>query len=81
MKKWVAEFKRGIKSIEGDGWSSRPNDATADDNVKVVHSLVMCDRRRDMRSIASKVGIRFRAVQSTLTNILGMAKVLARWVP
>ena len=38
-------------------------------------------RRRDLQSIASEVGIRFGAVQSILTDILHMSKVLARWVP
>ena len=38
----------------------------------------MCDRRRDLRSIASEVGISFGAV---LTDILDMSKVSARWVP
>ena len=41
----------------------------------------MCDRRRDLRSKASEVGIRFVAVQKILTDILGMSKVSARWVP
>ena len=41
----------------------------------------MCDRRRELRSIDSKVGISFGAVQSILTDILGISKVLARWVP
>ena len=40
----------------------------------------MCDRRRDLRSIASEVGISFGAVQSILT-ILGMSKVSAKWIP
>ena len=53
---------RGRESIEDDGRSGHIKDATADENVKVVHTLVMCDRRRDLRSIASKVGISFRAV-------------------
>ena len=35
----------------------------------------------DLQSIASKVGISFGAVQSILTDILGMSKVSARWVP
>ena len=41
----------------------------------------MRDRRRDLRSIASEVGISFGAVQRILTDILGMSKVSARWVP
>ena len=83
MKKWVAEFKRGRESVEDDGWSGRPKDATTDENVKVVHTLVVCDRRRDLRSIAREVevGISFGAAQSTLTDISGMSKVSARWVP
>ena len=41
----------------------------------------MCDRGRDLRSIAIKVSISFGAVQTILTDILGMSKVSARWVP
>ena len=41
----------------------------------------MCDRRRDLRIIASEVGINFGTVQIILTDILGMSKVSARWVP
>ena len=65
----------------GDECSSHPKDATTDENVKVVHTLVMYDRRRDLRSIVSKVGKSFGAVQSILTDILGTSKVLTRWVP
>ena len=43
--KWVAEFKRGRESVEDDGRSGRPKDATPYENIKVVHILVMCERR------------------------------------
>ena len=58
-----------------------PKDVTTDENVKVVHTLDMCDRRGDLRCIASEEGTSFGAVQSVLTDILGMSKVSARWVP
>ena len=45
-----------------------------------MHTLVMCDRRRDLRSIDSEVDISFGAVQSILTDIFGMSKVSARWM-
>ena len=48
VKKWAADFKRERKSIEDDGWSGRCKDATTDENVKVVHTLAMCDKRRDL---------------------------------
>ena len=75
-KKWTTKFKRGRESIEADGRSSRPKDATADENVKVVHTLVLCDRRLDLQSIACEKGKSLGAVQSILTDILGMPTVL-----
>ena len=77
VQKWAAEFKRGRESVEDDGRSGRTKDATPDENVMVVHTLVMCNRGQDLRSIASEVGISFGAVQLILTDILGMSKVLA----
>ena len=66
--------------IEDDERSGRLKEATTDENVEIVHSLVMCERR-NLRNIASEVGICFGAVQSILAYILGMSKVSARWVP
>ena len=80
VKKLAAGFRRARKRVQDDGRSGCPKDAAADVNVKVVHTLVMCDRRRDLRSIASEAGISFGAVQSILSDSLGMLKVLARWV-
>ena len=74
VKKWAAEFKRGRGSVEDVGWSGRPKDATTEENSKVVRILVMCNRMRDLGSIASEVGIQFWAVQSILTNILGFQR-------
>ena len=48
VKKWATEFKRGRGSFEDDGQSGRPKNATTDENVKVMHILVMCARRRDL---------------------------------
>ena len=81
VKKWVAEFTRGRESIEDDERSGRPKDAITDENIEIVHNLVMCDRRRDLQRIASEVDMSFGAVQTILTDILGMSKVSERWVP
>ena len=81
VKKWAAEFKRGRENTGDDARSGRRKDATTDENMANVHNLVMCDRRRDLRSIASEEGISYGAVQTILTDILGMSKVSARWVP
>ena len=51
--------KKRRESSEDDRWSGRPKDAITDENVKVMHTLVMYDRRRDLRSIASETGQNF----------------------
>jgi hypothetical protein len=62
VKKWPAEFKRGRESIGDDERPGRLKEATNDETAKGVHDLIMCDRKRDMRSIAREVGISFGSV-------------------
>ena len=45
LKKWTANFKLGRDSIEEDPRSGRPKSATTDDQVEVIHRMVMKDRR------------------------------------
>ena len=69
-------LRGGERALKMMDWSGCQKVATADENVKVVHTLAMCYRRRDLQSIASELGIiSFWAVQSILTNILGISKV------
>ena len=46
-----------------------------------VHTLVVCEPTILRATIVIEVKISFGAVQSILTDILGMSKVSARWVP
>ena len=55
MKKWAAEFRRGRESVEN-------YERSAEENVELVHSLIMCDRKRILHDIARQTGIRFGAV-------------------
>ena len=66
-KKWDAEFRRGWESLEDYKQSRCSNEATTDEN-ELVHSLIMCDRRRNLRDIARQMGISFGVVQSILTD-------------
>ena len=78
VKKWAAEFRRG--RVEVYEWSGHPKESTADENIELVHSLIMCDRRRSLPDIARLIGMFWVSFQSVLTDILRMSKVSAKWV-
>ena len=78
VKEWAAEFKRERER------ALRMMDGLAAPKIPLLikmsrNTLVMCDRVRDVRGIASEVDICFGSVQSIVTEILGMSKVLARY--
>ena len=76
MKKCAAGLGEGVgwESMEYYVRSGRPKDASTEENFELVHSLIMCDRRRRLRDIARQTGIRTVTVQSLLTdrNIEGL---------
>ena len=53
LEKWAVEFKRGRENVEDCEWSGSPEEATRDENVELVLSLIKCGRRRSLRDIAS----------------------------
>ena len=79
----VQQSLSGEESAENDERSGRPKDACTDKNVKVVHTLAMCERRRNMQNIASEEGISFGTVYiiNPITDSLGILKDLAVWMP
>ena len=58
--------------------SGHPEEASKGKNVELVHSLVMCDRKRSLCDRDRQPGISSGPVQSTLTDILGLSNVSAR---
>ena len=48
MMKWAAKFRRGRESVEDCEWSGYTREATTYENIELVHSLIMCDRRRHL---------------------------------
>ena len=63
VKKWAAEFRRGRESLEDYERSRHSKEAPTDENIELVHSLIMCGRRR-LCGIAWQIDISFGAVQS-----------------
>ena len=77
VTQWAVDFKKGRESLEHDGRAGCPKDATAEENVIVAHTLVICDRRRDLGSIASEVGFSFGAINPNrhLRYVKGFGKM------
>ena len=53
VKKWAAKFSSGRECMEYYERSGQPKEATTDKNVELVHSLIMCDRKRSLCDIAT----------------------------
>ena len=81
VKKWVADFKRGRESTDDDARTGRPKSATANAQVEGIHRMLMNDRRVTVKHIAQTLRIIVGSVHTALTEILGISKLSARWVP
>lgn len=78
---WVNEFKRGRTSTSNEPRSGRPKTATTDEMVEKVHKMIKADRRLKVREIVEATGISNDSVYKIATEVLGMRKLSARWVP
>ena len=80
MKKWVAGLKRCRDSTEDDPRSNRPKTSTTDEQVDVIHRMVLNDRRRTVKRVANPKNFSSGSVDTGFNLILGMSKLSATWV-
>ena len=81
VDRWILAFKRGKTDFEDDDKPGRPKSATDEQTVEKIKEFVNTDRRLKVREIAQEMGISTGSVHSVLSDILGMKKLSARWVP
>ena len=81
VKFWVGEFKCDRTSLEDEGRSGHPLDATNEEMCKKVQDLVYSDRLIQVEEIAQALGLPHGSVSTVLHDRLGMCKLTARWVP
>ena len=78
---WYKRFQDGRVDVEDDERSGRPSTSTIDENVKKVEKMVMNDRRITIREVADEVGISIGSCHNIFSNVLGMKRVAAKFIP
>ncbi|KAL4112906.1 hypothetical protein QTP88_016625 [Uroleucon formosanum] len=71
----------GREDVEDDERSGRPSTSIIDENVKKVEKMVMNDRRITIREVADDVGISIGSCHNIFSNVLGMKRVAAKFIP
>ena len=79
--KWHKAFKEGRENVEDNPRSGRPISSTNDQNVEVVHAVMVNDCRLSVSMIAEETGLDRNAVHRILTDHLHMQKICAKLVP
>ena len=79
--KWYKRFQDGREDVEDDERPGRPSKSTTDKNVERVKEMVMNDSRITIREAADDVGISIDSWHEIFSNVLGMKRVAAKFVP
>ncbi|XP_060845908.1 protein GVQW3-like [Rhopalosiphum padi] len=78
---WYKRFQDGREDVEDDERFGRPSMSIIDENVKKVGKMVMNDRRIRIREVADEVGISIGSCHNIFSNVLGMKRVAAKFIP
>ena len=81
IHKWFHRFSDGRKSVKDDPRSGRKVTVSTDKRIAAIEEYIMKDRRITVWQVGENFGIGYGTAQDILTNVLGMRRVCARWVP
>ena len=74
-------FSDGRKSVKDDPHPGRKVTVRTDKRIAAIEEYVMKDRGITVRQVGENFDIGYGTAQDILTNVLGMRRVCARWVP
>ena len=81
IQKWFHRFSDGRKSVKDDPRSGRKVTVSTDKRIAAIEEYVMKDMRITVRQVGENFDIVYGTAQDILTNVLGMRRVCACWVP
>ena len=79
--KWYKLFQEGRENVEDEPRPGRPSTSTTDKNVGAVKEIVLKNRRITIREVAEDVGISVGSCHDIFSDVLGMRRVSAKFVP
>ena len=81
IHKWFHRFSDGRKSVKDDPRSGRKVTVSGDKRIAAIEEYVMKDRRITVRQVGENFDIGYGTAQDILTNVHGMGRACACWVP
>lgn len=79
--RWYKLFKEGRENVNDDARPGSSITSKTDENVEKVKEIVMENRRITIREVADDVGISVGSCHTIFSDILGMKRVAAKFVP
>ena len=74
-------FQEGRENVEDEPRPGRPSTSTTDETVEAVKEIVLKNRRITIREVAEDVGISVGSCHDILSDVLGIRRVSAKFVP
>ena len=78
---WYKLFREGREEVNDDARHGRPSTSTTNENTVAVKKIVMENRRITIREVAEDVGISVGSCHAIFSDILGLKRVAAKFVP
>ena len=78
--KWYKLFQEGRGNVNDEFRSGHPNTSNTEEYIQKVTEIVLKGHRIMIREIADDYNISFGSCRSILADILGMARVPAKFV-
>ncbi len=81
VKNWSRHFKLGGESCEQAKGAGPPQIVITQENIDLVHDMILKDRRITIQFIADTLHMSAGSIEKILNEYLNLRKLSARWVP